>query len=64
MCCPSPVCPVYFLFVCSTLDAPVDWGLIQHLGRKAAVVYNPDDPWFQEYISMHQVMPGLEVSRV
>lgn len=45
----------------SVLDAPVDWGLIKQLGRKAAVVYNPADPWFQQYHDMQQALPGLEM---
>jgi hypothetical protein len=43
------------------LDAPVDWGLIKALGPKAAVVYNPSDPWFQHYQEMHKALPGIEV---
>jgi hypothetical protein len=43
------------------LDAPVDWGLIQQLGSKAAVVYNPQDPWFQQYGAMQEVLPEVEV---
>lgn len=46
---------------CSMLDAPVDWGLIQQLGSKAAVVYNPQDPWFQQYGAMQEVLPEVEV---
>jgi hypothetical protein len=45
------------------LDAPVDWGLIEQLGSKAAVVYNPHDPWFQQYHAMHEVLPGIEVRK-
>lgn len=39
----------------------MDWGLIKALGPKAAVVYNPADPWFQHYHEMHEALPGLEV---
>lgn len=56
MCCASGA-------LCSALDGPVDWGLIQHLGSKAAVVYNPRDPWFQQYDTMHEVLPEVEVSK-
>lgn len=39
----------------------MDWGLIKALGPKAAVVYNPADPWFQHYHEMQEVLPGIEV---
>jgi len=49
--------------VCSALDGPVDWRPLQQLGSKAAVVYNPSDPWFSQYDTMREVLPGIEVSR-
>lgn len=54
---------VWGLFECSALDGPVDWRPLQQLGSKAAVVYNPSDPWFSQYDTMREVLPGIEVSR-
>jgi hypothetical protein len=56
------MCGAPVLTLRSALDRPVDWSLIRDLGSKAAVVYNPRDPWFQQYGTMHQVLPDVEVS--
>jgi hypothetical protein len=47
---------------CRQLDAPVDWDVMRRLGSKAAVVFNPADPWSQPtHTQLAAELPGIEV---